>query len=52
MKDTYSLSESEVTSFFDDDDGGGVEDGGEMGDVTHSGIHGNLWYYIPREIII
>ena len=32
----YSLSESEVTSFFDDDDGGGVEDGGGIGDVTLS----------------
>ena len=47
MKDMlqYSLSESEVTSFFDDDGGG-------MGDVTLSGIHGNLWYYVLREIIM
>ena len=32
IKDTYSLSESEVNSFFDDD-GSGM-------DVTLSGIHG------------
>ena len=47
----YSLSKSEVTSFFDDD-GGGVEDGGGMGDVTLSGIHGNLWYDVQREIFM
>lgn len=36
MKDMYSLSESEVNSFFDDD-GGGM-------DVTLSGIHGKFYF--------
>ena len=29
-----------------------MEDGGRMGDVKLSGIHGNLWHYVPREIIM
>ena len=47
MKDTYSLSEGEINSFFDDDGGG-------MDDATLSGIHGKWWYYviIIKNIII
>jgi superfamily II DNA helicase RecQ len=52
MNDLYSLSESEVNSFFDDD-GGGMEGGDGMGDITLSSIHGKdgIAMVILRELL-